>query len=537
MKKSVSLLLCMLLLTTSGALADWDPEDGHKMHHPQLPDVDGWDVYATSGVPGWPNIVLADDWRCSESGPVSDIHFWGSWLQGTEGDIDFFKISIHEDIPANPPDVPYSRPGKILWEREIQDWQTRAYDSPGQGFFYPYNGEVLDNDHQQYFQYNIMDIPEPLYQEEGKIYWLAITAFVKESEPGTFQPLWGWKNSEDHWNDDACWSRLDEIEWVDMWEPQPPPITNEFWITFDPMGNFLEGGGTDFFGEGWYFYPESKWWNIWFYDHPFDPGRYKELFVMFDIRPLNPDMPMFVDFAVNWATDQWPPGEDPPIPPVDDEDLVIGREILISGPDVEGHYEFHYTIEAYNPEWVSVDVRGYNFVIENGILTHECLPNDPVSLDLAFVINGKTPIPDLDCKGKLSWVDIKPEETVTATIYVENIGDPGSQLDWSVCSWPSWGTWTFSPSSGTDLTPADGQIPITVTVVAPNQQNEEFTGNVTLCNDENAADTCTIPVSLTTPRNSPVSHPFILSVFTWLLERFPALQYLPIIQQLSTRIS
>ncbi|MCJ7578787.1 MAG: hypothetical protein MUO91_10085, partial [candidate division Zixibacteria bacterium] len=45
----------------------------HKMHFPQLPDLEGWDVYAV-----YPK-TLADDWKCSATGPVTDIHFWGSW--------------------------------------------------------------------------------------------------------------------------------------------------------------------------------------------------------------------------------------------------------------------------------------------------------------------------------------------------------------------------------------------------------------------------------------------------------------------------
>lgn len=42
MKKLIA-LLCVLALG-GPALADWQPGDGHKMHFPQLPDEDGWDV-------------------------------------------------------------------------------------------------------------------------------------------------------------------------------------------------------------------------------------------------------------------------------------------------------------------------------------------------------------------------------------------------------------------------------------------------------------------------------------------------------------
>ena len=38
---------CVALLA-GPALADWEPADGHKMHFPQLPDEDGWDVCSNS---------------------------------------------------------------------------------------------------------------------------------------------------------------------------------------------------------------------------------------------------------------------------------------------------------------------------------------------------------------------------------------------------------------------------------------------------------------------------------------------------------
>ena len=73
-------LLCLAVFTLP-AWADWQPGDGHKMHFPQLPDENGWDVKGCEG------ICLADDWECSESGPVTDIHFWGSWKNGEAGQI------------------------------------------------------------------------------------------------------------------------------------------------------------------------------------------------------------------------------------------------------------------------------------------------------------------------------------------------------------------------------------------------------------------------------------------------------------------
>lgn len=93
------------------AMADWAPGDDYKMHWAQLPDEAGWNVNATKP------FVLADDFQCAETGWITDIHFWGSWLGGIPGTILTFTLNIHEDIPAAPPDIEYSRPGLTLWER------------------------------------------------------------------------------------------------------------------------------------------------------------------------------------------------------------------------------------------------------------------------------------------------------------------------------------------------------------------------------------------------------------------------------------
>ena len=49
MKKLIA-LSCITLLA-GPAFADWLPGDGHKMHFPQLPDEDGWDVKSSHLIP------------------------------------------------------------------------------------------------------------------------------------------------------------------------------------------------------------------------------------------------------------------------------------------------------------------------------------------------------------------------------------------------------------------------------------------------------------------------------------------------------
>jgi hypothetical protein len=138
-------------------------------------------------------------------------------------------------------------------------------------------------------------------------------------------------------------------------------------------------------------------------------------------------------------------------------------------------------------------------------------------------------IPDLECIGSLSWIDILPGEIVTGFFEVVNVGEPISELDWEIESPPNWGTWTFVPSSGTGLTPEMGTLTVAVEVVAPNEVNTEFTGDIKVVNSEDSTDFDLVPVLLKTPRDKAFNKP----ILNWLQSHpnlFPLLQKL--IQQL-----
>jgi hypothetical protein len=131
---------------------------------------------------------------------------------------------------------------------------------------------------------------------------------------------------------------------------------------------------------------------------------------------------------------------------------------------------------------------------------------------------GNTTIPDLECTGSLSWSNIKPGATVHGSFQVQNVGDTGSLLNWTVNNSLTWGTWTFSPSSGEDLTPELGPVTVEVYVVAPKEKNAEFEGFLQVQNKNNASDVDTIPVSLKTAASVFLStaNPFITMVLHWL---------------------
>ena len=175
----------------------WRPGDSHKMHFAQHPDEKGWNVQAT-----YPR-RLADDWLCTETGPVKDLHFWGSFLGGQRERIRAFYFEIYSDVPAGV-DYPYSHPGLLLWADTVQDYVMTPL-TPGlfEGWYDPYSGGFVSNDHNEYWQYDILIRPAKWFnQVAGTIYWLSISTELVDTLSGH---RWGWKSTLDHFNDDAVY--------------------------------------------------------------------------------------------------------------------------------------------------------------------------------------------------------------------------------------------------------------------------------------------------------------------------------------------
>lgn len=239
------LTTAVILVLAAGSMADWQWGDGFKMHRPQLPDEAGWDVNAT-----WP-FLTADDWLCIGTGPVAEIHFWGSWQHGIEGSLDAFNLKIFSDIPADPPQIPYSRPGELLWQLRVPIAEVIvrpiATDDV-EGWYGPNSGEVFWSDHNEYFQYNVyLPNQDWFLQEEGTIYWLGIGAEVALPQENS----WGWKSTDNHWNDGGVWGVDDPpYTWIELLEPAwvytPGDVDGSGWMDINDliyMIDWLEQGG------------------------------------------------------------------------------------------------------------------------------------------------------------------------------------------------------------------------------------------------------------------------------------------------------
>lgn len=249
-KKIIGIIVCTLLITAStffviNAVADWDPSDGHKMHWAQTPDLSntGMDVDLW-----WSN--LADDWECSETGPVTDIHMWGSYVSDVEpfggpGAMTF-TLKIHANIPEQP--FQWSMPGATLWSKTFQPGQYtfRNVDNGVlQDWWDPVTQFYIKDNHLKVFQFNFkINENEAFTQVKDTIYWLEVQKMQGNQVP---QPpngcTFGWKTTSSslRWGDAAVYDDLTGNGWRMLWYPQGHELFNTWFdLAFVITGNIEE---------------------------------------------------------------------------------------------------------------------------------------------------------------------------------------------------------------------------------------------------------------------------------------------------------
>lgn len=229
-------------------ITPWKPGDQYKWR--QLPDV------STTGIDirmdrndGTPR-VLADDFRCMETGPITDIHFWGSWLNDIKGEIEKIHVSFHADIPDPDKDGPlFSKPqNPALWERDFFPGQfaENLYATlPRQEYEYwwdPYRGIVNPYGDKRVWQYDI-EIPETeAFVQKGTpkepiIYWMDLYVYIKGVQPPATQPVFGWKTRDwnpknpggGHFMDDAVYGfqQGNWVVWNELRYPKGHPLSEQ----------------------------------------------------------------------------------------------------------------------------------------------------------------------------------------------------------------------------------------------------------------------------------------------------------------------
>lgn len=266
MKNATVIAICVLI-SAGAALADWDEGDPNK--YVQLPDLTqmGLDVKVGETLlgPGEAiKTVLADDFPCYQRGLITDIHIWGSWLfdelpwvdDGTTGGMVpdpgaiRFKLGIWADVPevlepGTNEVLEHSHPDTDmapLWTGKfgpgtLNNFSVRRYNEENimEGWYDPYTGEHIPSfvpADTVCWQYNFLINESEAFMQEGlsadgkpTVYWLSVDVDVLGIAGQSAQ--FGWKTSQEHWNDDATWQE-------NYWVIDPGMPEGGFWVPAGP---------------------------------------------------------------------------------------------------------------------------------------------------------------------------------------------------------------------------------------------------------------------------------------------------------------
>ncbi|MBC8385407.1 MAG: hypothetical protein H8E57_07805 [Candidatus Cloacimonetes bacterium] len=248
--------------------SDWDPDDPAKWY--QLPDTSTNGIDIRMDRSDDVQRTLGDDFECTTTELITDIHFWGSWRWDYVADINWIELSIWSDAPAGQPD-PFSHPDALLWSKTFYpgDWVQRLYYTlPGQDYEWwwdPYMGDLDPMGDQQIYQYNFFIEEADAFMQTGTtanpiIYWLVIKTDISAWEGESF----GWKTRDynEHFNDDAVRYNPFAGGWQELRYPLGHPLYDQsidlsFVITGqeDPVDEYDLGDAPE--GEGKIAYPST----------------------------------------------------------------------------------------------------------------------------------------------------------------------------------------------------------------------------------------------------------------------------------------
>ena len=193
------------------------------------PTISGWDELSTFE----PTNMIADDWECNDSRPITAIHWWGSFIGWSQPYLppvmpQSFHIGIWTDVPDPDPcdHNNFSHPGTLVWENYCSSyvWNFAGYDKD------PRAGIGGNPQEDSCFQFNqLLSQDQWFYQEPSgdpchpQVYWLSIAPIWV----GTTTPYpWGWKSRPHFFNDDAV-----VIQGTNQW----PPVIGSTWLNGYPI--------------------------------------------------------------------------------------------------------------------------------------------------------------------------------------------------------------------------------------------------------------------------------------------------------------
>ncbi|MHC4717416.1 MAG: DUF7901 domain-containing protein, partial [Planctomycetota bacterium] len=208
----------------------------------------GWDDPSVYGS----GRIVADDWLCTTDDPVTDVHWWGSyvgWSLPEPPELpDQFHLGIWTDVPADPGDPVqwFSHPGELIWESWAIDYRWKFV-----GWDFDPRDPLAAPEATFYFEY---DLPEDewFYQELGdNIYWISIAADYLDTDLPAYP--FGWKTRPRDPNSPAPDDAVRIFDPVAPSLTDAPPISDTTLFP-TPGGRYDSLNGATFYGltEGMY---------------------------------------------------------------------------------------------------------------------------------------------------------------------------------------------------------------------------------------------------------------------------------------------
>jgi len=196
-----------------------------------VPTYCGWDEQSWRAYPSpanWP--IVADDFHCLGTMPVTSIHWWGSYVgwdgneppQSPSSAHEEWRIRFWSNVPAGMP-FPFSWPEEMLWEIVIEDDRVQI-DKVGND-----NSPRPSDYNDTCFQYHVeLEPNEVFWQDDFKYqtmydtFWISIEALDCNSVCGYH---WGWKTRPWHWMDDAVTMSINDVNVGETVDPCSNYIT------------------------------------------------------------------------------------------------------------------------------------------------------------------------------------------------------------------------------------------------------------------------------------------------------------------------
>lgn len=193
---------------TTSVQAQTECTDTNGVKYLQPPNLAGYDVSDSLGY------VLADDFICTDTGPITGIHIWGSWLNNVHGTITNFVLAIYSDVPAVTNvdgKVTPSEPGRLLWSESFSQGQfvENEVGASQEQFISPASLNVIGPDSQVWLY---CFFPTNPFVQTGSpnaptVYWLAAYAEGQNFGPQYNEtPQYGWKTTFTVQNDTSVFN-------------------------------------------------------------------------------------------------------------------------------------------------------------------------------------------------------------------------------------------------------------------------------------------------------------------------------------------